>query len=211
VRRHLIGAGVALHLLAIGLQGLPSPSGAISRAAWADPTVQAELATWAARLGVGAGDLEDRLWTLATAWTRARSAALRPFAPYHALAGTAQSWKMFVAPHVFPTRLRIEVHRGGAWETVFVERSAEHRWLAHLLGNDRLRAVIFRMGWPQYARLRADFAAWVAERAAIDLPGARQVRISFDKRRTPSAAEVRAGVAPPAGVPLYRTLATVPR
>ncbi|MBA2321246.1 MAG: hypothetical protein H0V89_08825, partial [Deltaproteobacteria bacterium] len=188
-----VAAGVTVHLAAITLQAFPNPSGGLNRSAWADPTVQMEIAAWAGRLGTTPAALEERLWKGATAWTRARQTVVRPLEPYYTYAGTWQSWKMFVAPHVYPTRLRIEIRRGPRWELVYVERSADRRWLASVLGNDRLRSTIFRMGWPHYPRLRADFVAWIAERAAVDFPDAEQVRISFTKQRTRSAAEMRAG------------------
>ncbi len=212
MRRSLLALAVSAHLAVIALQAFPSPAGGVNRAAWRDPAVQAELQTWAARMGLSPRALEERLWTLSTGWAQLRYDVLRPFWAYYRFAGTAQSWKMFVAPHTFPTRLQIEVRReGNGWERVYLERSPDARWLAGTLSNDRLRATIFRMGWPQYAELRRDFSAWVAEQAARDLPDARQVRISFLKERTRSPHEVRAGVSPPESAPIFVTMALVPR
>lgn len=211
MRRDLIAAGVTLHLLAIGLQAMPSPSGGMNRAAWADPTVQAEFRIWADRLAVRPDTLEASLWSGAQQWTRARSAALRPFRPYYNYLGTYQSWKMFIAPHVFPTRLMIEVRRPTGWEIAYVERSPEHRWLAQVIGNDRMRSMTFRMGWPHYTTLRADFAAWTAERAATAYPDATQVRISFLKQRTRAPHEVRAGEPLEQHAPIFVTVASVRR
>jgi hypothetical protein len=211
VRRHLLAAAVTAHLAAIALQAFPSPAGGVQRSAWADPTVQAEIRVWADRVGMSPRALEDRLFRFATAWSSARAAVLRPLIPYYRYAGTWQSWKMFVAPHVWPTRMQIEVRRGGEWQLVYRERSADAPWLAPTLSNDRFRATIFRMGWPQYGPLRRDFAAWVAESAAVDFPDATQVRVSFLKQRTRSAAEVRAGSAPEPERVMYATVAAVRR
>jgi hypothetical protein len=62
--------------------------------------------------------------------------------------------------------------------------------------QDRMRSAVFRYGWPHYGPSRNDFADWVALHAARDFPEARQVRVSFVKYRSPSPAEVRAGIEP---------------
>lgn len=211
-RDHALGFGVAAHLLAITLMALPNPSGALNPAAWRDPTVQAELGRWAGRLaflGWDRDELQANLWTFATGANRVREAVLFPFKPYYRYCGTWQSWKMFVAPHTHPTRLQIEVERGGRWTLVFRERSDEHAWLREKLDNDRLRSTVFRLGWPQYQGLRRQFAQWVARQAAA-WPDATRVRISFVKEQTLSAREVRAGAREPTRT-VFPTVEEIPR
>lgn len=212
-RQHLVAAGVSAHLLAITLMALPNAAGGLDRQAWRDPTVQAELDRWATRvafLGIDRPTLEADAFAFAERSTALRDTVLRPFKPYYRYCGTWQSWKMFVAPHTHPTRLRIEVERGGRWEMAFVERSPDLTWLGRELGHDRMRAVIFRIGWPQYGPLRRDFTRWVARRAAADFPDATRVRVSFLKEDTLPAAAARAGNAEPHAVVLP-TVQPVPR
>lgn len=200
--RQLRALLVLVHVVAVGLAALPAPEGGMNRAAWKDPTVQDELNTWAARLRAAGLDLGDEefqavLWNLGTRTIAARKLVLRPLQPYYRFLGTHQSWRMFVAPHRYPARLHIDVEEGGAWRPVYVARSPEYRWRARQLDDDRMRAAIFRYAWPAYARAWRSFSAWVATRAAADFPEARRVRLRYDKRRTPSPAEVEAGVEPP--------------
>ncbi len=201
VLAHARAVLVAVHVLAVTAMALPAPGGAMKRSAWADPTVQAELGAWAGRLqGLGLDltreDLEARLWDLAVGVTRVRRAGLAPFRPYYRLCGTAQSWRMFVAPHRFPARLQVDIDRGKGWETVYVSRSATYTWRARQLDHDRLRAVTFRYAWHAYRGAYVGMADWLAEAARDDFPEARRLRVRYLKQRTPSPGEVRRGFEP---------------
>lgn len=199
---HVRAVLIALHVVAITLQALPSPGGAMKRSSWREPTVQGELAAWTDRLNAlgWKGDqqhLEQDLWDFASEFVKVRRRVLAPFAPYYRYAGTFQSWRMFVAPHRHPARLHIEVHRRGAWEPVYVARDAQHDWLAPKLDHDRLRAQVFRLSWPAYKTTYSRFVDWVARQAASDFPDATRVRVRFWRYRTPSPAEVRSGAEVP--------------
>jgi len=199
--KHVRGVLVALHLFVVTFMALPSASGGMNRRAWADPTVQTEFAAWSARLrsygvDVTPPELEETMWSFATSYEGVRNAVLKPFRPYLRITGTSQSWKMFVAPHRFPSRMEIDIDRGAGFETVFVERSGTYDWMRTWFDHDRMRSVVFRYGWPHYGAARKEFANWVAERAAQDFPGATRVRVSFLSYRTPSPDEVRAGIRP---------------
>lgn len=211
VRAHLTATLVLLHLVAVTLMAIPAPGGGMARSSWKDPTVQAELQAWHQTLspllpGVDAAQFEEGLYAFASRYMKARGAVLKPFAPYYRYAGTVQSWRMFVAPHRYPARLRIEVERGGAFETVYLARDAEADWLASHLDHDRWRSAIFRFAWKSYRRHYEAFGRWVADRAREDFPDATRVRLSFDKYRTPSPEEVREDRRPPAERILERTL-----
>ncbi|HZT79797.1 MAG TPA: hypothetical protein VFA26_06235 [Gemmataceae bacterium] len=198
---HLRGLLVALHLLAVTLLALPAPEGGMDRATWKDPTVQDELAAWAGRLDgwgvhVTPPELEDRLWQFSADYMHARETVLRPFGPYYEYCGTYQSWRMFVAPHRYPTRLHIDVHEHGEWRPAYVERDAQHDWLGRQLDSYRFRSAIFRFGWHGYERDYGRFADWVAGHAARDFPDADRVRVRLAKYRTLSPEEVREGREP---------------
>jgi len=188
---------VLFHLAAIFVAGMPSTDAAMKPSAWKDPTVQAEITAWADRLGTSAPVLEAQLYEVAKGWARGRRVLETPFAPYLALTATDQTWQMFVAPHVYPTRFEIAVERGdGEWETVFQERSPTATWNEALFGTERLRASIFRWGWGAYASAyhkgcRALAARLFAEDAAVV-----GVRCRFWKARSPSPAEARGGEEP---------------
>jgi hypothetical protein len=192
---------VALHLAAVTLPAIPAPEGAGSRENWKDPTVQAELASWAEQfnrwgLAVTPDELEERLWRLAGDYLAVRDRVLAPFGPYYEFCGTGQSWRMFVAPHRYPTRLHIDIQEDGAWRPVYVERDPNHNWLGGQLDHHRFRSVIFRLGWPGWDDDLTEFSRWVAGRAARDFPRAERVRVHFHKYRTPAPEEVKARDAP---------------
>ena len=212
VRRHFLAGGISLHLIAISLMAVPNTAGTLNKTAWQDPTVQAEFTRWAERLSFLGWDenvLEDHLWTFATGYNNARDLILYPFKPYYRYAGTWQTWKMFVAPHTNPTRMQIEIERGGAWDLAYRERSAEYTWLHEKFDHDRVRAMTFRIGWPQYQPLRKSFAEWVARQAA-EFPDATRIRLSFLKEETLKAEDVRAGRVEPTKL-ILPVLAKVPR
>jgi hypothetical protein len=199
---HLLGIFVIAHLAAVVLQGIPDPGVGLKRSAWSDKTVEQEFRVWASffsRFGaeVTVEELQDRIWSIAKGFTDFRSALVRPFRPYRDYIGVRQPWRMFVAPHRFPTALVIDVHEEDEWRIVYADRSPEHTWRVGTFGHDRMRAAIFRYGWPSYRRIYGDFGHWVAGLAATDFPEARYVRLRMFRRRTPSPEEVRAGDIPP--------------
>jgi hypothetical protein len=191
---------VALHVIVITLLALPAPEGGMDRNAWKNPTVQGELRAWtdslnACGIDITQPELEDRLWHAANAYMNARGTVLGPLSPYCEYCGTDQSWRMFVAPHRYPTTLHIAIAEGGAWRPAYVERDPRYTWLARQLDSYRFRSVAFRLGWPGYEGEFDRLAHWVARRAANDFPDAGRVRVSLVKSRTRSPEEVRAGAA----------------
>jgi hypothetical protein len=198
---HLRAAFVAFHLVAITLMALPAPGGGMNRGAWKDPTVQDEFAAWAGRLGaigvrLDSAQLQDHAWTFATGFMGARERVLAPFQLYYRYCGTSQSWRMFIAPHRYPSRLWISVERGGVWAPVYVERDPTHTWKGGTLDQDRFRSIIFRVGWPQYGKTHDQFADWLAAAARVDFPDATRLKVAFWKQRSPTPAEARAGIEP---------------
>jgi hypothetical protein len=190
------GIFVACHLLAITLMALPAPAGGMNRNSWKDPTVQGELQIWTERLngwGVQATqpELEDTLWLWANRYMKVRAEILQPFDYYSDSCGTGQSWRMFVAPHRFPTRLQIDVEEQGQWRTVYVERDPHRDWLGTKLDHYRFRSAIFRFGWQEYSDDLQHFANWVAAQAFRDFHEADHVRVQLVRYRTPSPEEVR--------------------
>ncbi len=193
--RHFRAAFILFHLLAILIAGMPSTESALKRSAWKDPTVQAEFAAWSARLGVPQPELEDQLFVFAQAWAKGRGTLERPFRPYLKLSATDQSWQMFVAPHMFPTRFEIAVTRDGSdWQTVFKERSATATWRAELFGVERLRASIFRWGWAAYAGAYHKGCTALAGQLFAEDPTVLRVRCRFWKARSPTPAQAAAGI-----------------
>lgn len=189
---------VGLHVLIVILLATPSPGAGMRRSAWKDPTVQEEFQAWTDRLNriglkIRKKTLEDRLWDFAVGWETRRGALLAPARPYARYLGTDQAWRMFVAPHRYPTRLSVDVHVGDAWRLVYEERSPTATWLGWVFDHDRARSLIFRFGWSHYRRPYEQFARWVAQRAAADFPEADRARVRMFKYRTQSPEEVRSG------------------
>lgn len=198
---HLRAAFVLFHLVAITSMALPAPGGGMDRAQWSDPTVQAEFRSWNQRfdrLGVHMTEqqFEDHLYVAARAITDVREVALAPFRPYYKYCGTAQSWRMFVAPHTFPERLHIDVKEHGLWRSVYVERDPTATWRGYQFDHDRMRSAIFRYAWRRYRTSYVQFADWTAAQARNDFPEATDLRLRYWKQRSPSAAEVRRGFEP---------------
>ena len=188
---------MALHLFAILLMAVPSPSGGLNRNAWSDPTVQDELDAWRNRfaavgLTYDEKAFEELLWTAAKRYEGGHRALTAPFRPYYRHFGTWQSWRMFVAPHRYPSRLHIELmDANGRWKTIYRARDPHLSWRSSQLDHDRMRAAIFRYGWKHYRTAYGHFGTWVATQAAADFPDAKKVQIRFWKYRTASPAEVR--------------------
>ncbi len=207
---HLRAAFVAFHLLAISLDASPSPGAGMNRSAWSDPTVQGEFTRWARFLGTDRKTLEDALWAFAQQFVKARGAVMTPFNPWLEHTGTSQSWQMFVAPHRFPTRMQLQILpaanpadpaadlriRDADWQTVYEERSPDDTWQAARFDTERLRASIFRWGWPNYQ------SAWknacrvfardlVREARDAGSPAPVAVRCRMFKQESPSPEAIR--------------------
>lgn len=192
--RHLIAAFVLWHALAMLVSSLPSPGRGMDRSYWKDPTVQAELTTWARMLRANPDTFQDRLYAAAGVVQGAKNAVYAPFKPWLKATNTTQSWKMFVAPHRFPARPEIQVRsEGGEWETVYLEGDPTATWRAERFATERMRAATFAWGWPQAdSRWRAACGAFADELFA-ERPDIASVRCRYLKRQSPSAADVLAG------------------
>lgn len=197
---------MVFHLIAIGLMAIPAPSGGLKRTAWQDATVQAEIAAWADRLSalgvsVTPDELEKTLWRTARQVMKSRREALAPFDPYYTLCGTHQSWRMFVAPYVTPSRLFIDLREDGAWRPLYrqppvLEGEPEAYWKGALLDHTRMRSALFRYSWPQYSGSYARLTTWLAGQAAAEFPRASRLRLRWQRRRTPSPKQARRGETP---------------
>ncbi len=190
---HLRGVLVGLHVMAICVLSLPDLSGALDRRAWKAATVQDEIRVWAGRLSISPPELEDRLWSIAIAWTELRKTLMRPFAPYAEYIGVRQRWRMFAAPNRVPARLRIAVKIEGEWRVVYEARSDTYTWQASRFDTERIRVTIHDASWPHHDPAYRRLGAWIADEAARDFPDATQVRLSFVRARTPTPEQVRAG------------------
>lgn len=196
---HVRAALVLFHVVAVLLLAFPAPAGVMQREAWKDPSVQSEFRIWTARanaLGISwtKDELEDLVWRFAIAFMDVRATVLTPFRPYADYLGVRQDWRMFSAPHRFPTRLHIEIEEGGEWRTLFVERSDEHTWRRAFFEHHRIRRVVFLHGWRQFRRRYEAFAQYIAREVAAEFPEATQVRLSHFKFRSPTPEEAAQGL-----------------
>lgn len=190
---------VALHVVAIVVMAMPNPGPGLDRSAWKNPTVQDELTAWAERLStlgldVTPKSLEAWAWSAAETITAVRETLVAPFEPYRKYAGVRQPWNMFVAPHRHPAKLTVDVQVDDEWRPVYRARSEEYDYRSRFFDHDRVRAMLFRYGWPAYKHSFADFARWLAKRLAEDFPEASKARIAFERYKTASPDEVKRGV-----------------
>lgn len=194
---HLRAAFISFHLLAILLDASPDPSVGMNRSAWKDPTVRREFDSWAKMLGVEEPVFEDFLWNTAVKTVAVRKVVMTPFTPYLRFTGTQQAWQMFVAPHRYPTRLQLQVHPNGeslkeeVWQTVFEERSSTFTWHEERFGSERLRASIFRWGWPNYQEAWHRACKIFASELLAEHPEADMARCRFRKVESPSPEAIR--------------------
>ncbi|MEM9457097.1 MAG: hypothetical protein AAGF11_23165 [Myxococcota bacterium] len=191
-----------MHIVAVVVLAIPDAGGvALSRSAWKNPTVQAELEAWAQRLSAlglktDAATLEHDVFEVARSWTEGLAWLRAPVRPYADYLGVRQTWRMFVAPHRHPAKLHVEIEQDGQWRPIQVARSHEYRWRSHQFDHARVRSMLFRYGWKRYRRSYRAFAEWIAWRVAEDFPAASRVRIKMVGFRTPTPQEVRSGAIP---------------
>ncbi len=162
-----------------------------------DPTVLSEAVVWSTRLRtIGIDNTPDELLAMAAQGgqrlNQFRSALLVPAGPYFRWCGTWQGWRMFVAPHRFPTRVSLEIHEGNAWRTLYREGGPEN-WYKEALRHERFRSVLFAVGWESYPVLRQRFTEFLANRAVAEFPEADAFRLRLVRERTRRPAEVLRG------------------
>jgi hypothetical protein len=186
---------ISIHLIAIILKAIPSPEGAMNRSDWKNPTVQAEFEDFTNKLNtvgldISQAEVEEELWVLAKKYMKVRRTAVKPFRKYYRYAGADQNWQLFVAPHMYPSRLNIEILVGDEWQTVYQPFNPETRWQAHLIENSRFRPSIFRYSWPRYKKHYHTFVKYLAGQAVNDFPTASRLRTRWWNARSPSPEQV---------------------
>ena len=194
---HLRAAIVAVHCVAIALSALPNPAEGLNRKNWADPTVQAEFDRYAGWLGMESMALQDQAYAIAKVAAKSRAAIVEPFDPYLRVLGIRQNWRMFVAPHRWPTRIEIAGSVDGqTWEPVYFEADPTLRWNADAFDTEPYTGMLFRWGWTSYAKDYDRGCKGLARLLAADRPDFTKVRCRAWKSTTISAAQARAGETP---------------
>ncbi|MCP4502201.1 MAG: hypothetical protein GY822_19765 [Deltaproteobacteria bacterium] len=205
-KAHLLALYLLFHICGVVLQAMPAVSGGMSKAAWKDPTAQAEFHQWAdlARsVGIKTTDedFEKFLWNSARTLTDTRKVVLKPWAKYLRATGAQQSWRMFVAPHRFPSRLLVEVEHFDengkrSWQEIYRSRSDEHIFLRTKLDYHRMRKYVFLTSWRHRRAAYKDLVHYVAREAAAVFPEAKRIRVRHFTQRTRTPDEVTTGVTP---------------
>ena len=197
---HLRTVLILLHVTAMIVISFPAPVGGTDRSMWRDRSVQEELGSWAKLLHVDEPKFEDWLFHLTVVFMNGRDRVMVPFDKYIDWTGCDQPWRMFVAPHRYPARLQIQVHKSDAapdvWTTLYEERSPDFRWKAEFFSQERVRSQVFRWGWPMWNGEYRWGCQWAARQAFAEDRDAAAVRCRFWREQSPTAAEVLAHVEP---------------
>lgn len=174
---------------------LPSPGRGVNRSYWSEPTVQAEFQSWADMLGTDLVTFQDRLYVVAVKLQATVRAANAPFREWLRVTNTVQSWKMFVAPHRFPTRLQLRArHADGSWEVVYEEGANDApRWRGERFATERMRAAVFAWGWPQNKKRWFSACSGFAGEYFAETTDVDAFQCRFGKGASLSAAQVLAG------------------
>lgn len=201
VRRwpHVRAALITFHVVAVLMMAFPAPAGVMSKKAWAEPAVQDEIRLFADRISgfgteVTPEELESFLWDFSKDFLDVRKTVLKPVKPYGEYLGARQGWRMFSAPHRYPSRLVVDIDRGnGKWEPLYESRSDDATWMREQLDHHRLRRLAFLHAWKQYRRNYKYFTRFLARKAAVEFPDAKRIRVRHLKFRTATPEEARRG------------------
>ena len=192
--RHCRTILITIHLIAIVLKAIPAPEGGMNKGDWKNPTVQAELATWTQTFnGLGIEitqiELEAQLWTIAKQYMSIRKGVLKPFKQYYKYFGSDQNWRLFVAPHMYPSKLNIDMFIDNEWVPVY-QPFTDHRWQETLIETSRFRPAVFRYSWPRYKSHYRKMGIYFAKQAAKDFPTATKMRTRWWQQKIPSPEQV---------------------
>jgi hypothetical protein len=181
VRAALIAVALVPHLVwALPIQP------ALTEEKLQTPLRQRELAEWSATLGrlgvdLPPDELGDTMITLTGRAAGVHRTLKAPFRPLQRLFGLNQSWPLFGAATTHPTRLTVEVVRGGRAQVWFRRLDDEHRWLHQRFRYRRLRGIY---DLPPAGRTTAayrQFADGVAGWAFEADPEATEVRVYLEE------------------------------
>jgi hypothetical protein len=189
---------VLFHVLTLLALGFPAPAGVTNRSHWKDPSVKDELHTAATRarsLGIELSDaeFEELIFQVAKKYNSFRKVFTAPFKPYAKYCGVRQSWRMFSAPHRYPTIFSVDVSENGKWRPVYEARSEEYTWMRERFDHHRMRRILFLHGWKKYRRSYRGFSQWLGTQAIRDFPEAQRIRIQQLKKKSRSPEDMRAG------------------
>jgi hypothetical protein len=198
---HLRAGLLLAHLVAITLMALPAPLGADRASSYEGPQAEEELARVASALRrVGLRVTPDQIAEASLRSARrilaVRRAALLPFEPYYALAGTTQGYRMFSGVALYSDRLWIEAQIDGGWRTLYLARDPEHDWHALALDHELPRSLLYRYPTRRYRKRWAAFAEVLADDVFAEVPKASRVRLSWLHSRVQTHAESREGTVP---------------
>jgi hypothetical protein len=163
---------------------LPASHTMTDRRRWRSQRTQREFALWAERLrGLGltidASTLDAQLWSQAQRYAAVRARLAWGFEHYDRLGGMSQGWGMFRSPQRRPGRLRLEVWRDGAFQTVYLSRSDRYVYLRSQLDHNRIRKLVGRAA--RDAGVFNDLADWLGGTMARDFPNPSHARITLER------------------------------
>jgi hypothetical protein len=185
---------ILTHLVAICLKAIPAPEGGMNKNDWKNPTVQAEFKTWTAHfnaigVNIEQSELEGKLWTLAQQYMSIRKKILKPFRPYYRHFGADQNWRLFVAPHMYPSTLHLDLYIDGVWVPAY-QPFSEYKWQESLIETSRFRPAIFRYSWKRYKKHYRTMGIYFAKKAAEDFPDATKLRTRWWRKLSPSPQQI---------------------
>lgn len=190
---------ILLHVATLIVLSLPG-SYVVDRRRWETKDNQADLAQWSVRLrGMGfeltPKELDERLFSVASAYARARGHVASPFESYAQFAGTHQGWVMFSSPQRHPREIHIDlVDAFGKVRPLYRPRSDEFTWRRAQLDHDRLRKLSSRFGKGVAGAAFDDLSHWVGIHVFAEFPEAKSVRVSLYQYDLLPPADLRAGV-----------------
>lgn len=203
VKPHVVAAFVVVHVVACLLAALPNPAVALDRRHWKEPRVQAELAAWSKRLGVAPDLLEERMWSLTTAWIDVRKLVLSPVRPYLDASGMRQHWAMFAAGTRHRDRFQLRGRScatpgtGCTWRALYTTGVEDEDFLRAHIEHPRVRSGSFRWIWPDHrARYRRACTA-LARRAFAAFPDLERVQCRFERSLSPAPRREATPTSPP--------------
>lgn len=200
-----------LHVVAMFVIAFPAPVGGLDRSLWKEPTVQDEMVSWSKFFHVSPADFEEFLFQAAVIYMRGRDQVISPFYQYVSWTGCDQPWRMFVGPHLYPSKLQVQALKKGTWETLYEERSPEFRWHEDLFAQERMRSQIFRWALPNFGNEYQAGCTYLANLAVSEDASLESVRCRFWHVRSASPQEVRTHTEPAGAWDNVRELVVPPR
>lgn len=185
---------VALHVLIVVAMSVPSPEGMSERLLQRESRAFKPWVEALARVGFAPETSTTIILRGGRALEKVEDTAEKLGAPYVAVCGVAQSWRMFSQSPPRGVRVEMLLYEDDRWTRIYANTDPHARWRAGLWEQGRVRGLMRELGNDPSQDWWRAMAETAARRAAADFPDATVFRMQAVPTRSPPPERIEDGL-----------------